>query len=128
MEDNMSEGGVQEANKNGFESEFDAYGSAGMDFLGSGGADKYGSGGDNGGNKGGGPTGSGLGVVPILDPLAGVPDTGGNKTAITPDKPEEAPEPETQTEQKEGVKRKARKRSLLNDEEKTVYKRSILGS
>ena len=30
-------------------------------------------------------------------------------------------------EKKEGVKRKARKRSLLNDEEKTVYRRSILG-
>ena len=31
-------------------------------------------------------------------------------------------------EQKEGVKRKARRRSLLSDEETTVYRRSILGS
>jgi hypothetical protein len=125
MEDNMSEGGVGEANKNGFESEFDSHGSAGMDFLESGGADtNVGDGGN-----GGGPAGSGLGVVPIIDPLAGVPDTGGNKTGGSniPEAPE-APEPETQTEQKEGVKRKARKRSLLNDEEKTVYRRSILGS
>jgi len=37
------------------------------------------------------------------------------------------PEKEKKSEQKEGIKRKARKRSLLNDEEKTVYRRSILG-
>ena len=49
-----------------------------------------------------------------------------DKTAI-PTPPTPAPAPPKVAEQKEGVKRKARKRSLLNDEEKTVYRRSILG-
>ena len=57
------------------------------------------------------------------------PDPGPNG----PDKPEAIPAPPTPApappnpEKKEGIKRKARKRSLLNDEEKTVYRRSILG-
>ena len=59
------------------------------------------------------------------DPLAGVPpsDDGGQKV-ISPaeDKPAKV------AEKKEGVKRKARKRSLLGEEDTTVYRRSILGS
>ena len=60
------------------------------------------------------------------DPFAGVPpaDSGGQKKVIPPveDKPAKV------AEKKEGVKRKARKRSLLGEEDTTVYRRSILGS
>ena len=46
----------------------------------------------------------------------------------TPEPETPAPAPAPNAEKKEGTKRKARNRSLLNDEEKTVYRRSILGS
>ena len=68
-----------------------------------------------------------------------LPDTGGSEGSPFPVGQQEGPaqpiekfksEPKTEKvdEKKEGVKRKARKRSLLSDEETKVYRRSILGS
>ena len=58
-----------------------------------------------------GPTGGGPDDIPV--------------GPIVP-RSEPTPKPEKVEEKEEGLKRKARKRSLLNDEEKIVYRRSIL--
>lgn len=69
--------------------------------------------------------------APISGPGGEVsgPDFGGGPAdtpaVVSPPKPSK---PEKVAEKKEGVKRKARKRSLLGEEDTTVYRRSILGS
>jgi len=61
------------------------------------------------------------------------PDTqgpqGGGPADIPPiEKPKAKPKPVKVEEKKEGIKRKARKRSLLGEEDTEIYRRSILGS
>jgi hypothetical protein len=78
-----------------------------------------------------------IGLPGVVGPDVG-PDsegaTGGGPVDIPNNPPERKPKgfPKVKTkkveEKKDAVKRKARKRSLLGDEETTVYRRSILGN